>query len=519
MAYSKEEHELRKANRKHTSLSDCFKSSVGKAHNTGTFRSMVSPMLSGIKMTNDEPKNSFVDAMMTDQEDENNYVLDLEMMYGNEVDSNIPNMEKQQRECLKQILVDVTDLSMNEYSMHYISHSSNEYMAPFNDLKSKIKSELFRFYKSSCESIPFKLWSEIIDEHCEILSTFLPISIQKELNEYRLNFVQKYTKNRIKVQLKKFSEKKQKKNKGNKSMQVFSTDAASLDPTLLTDDEYMEMTVSEFINTPFHEYLVSRLSKKSSKNTILSLLCHIKENEIDIMRVYNHNFRMNSKFLAEMSFKDKTIEKYKSIRGFPLQLKPTEKIVYAMEDGVTMSMLEKIKNEKDKEQEQRQRQLQRNIIDSDFSNSFSVDTDSYDEDIPPFCLETEGGRMSNPEKRSSKFNNLCPLKLLKSTVQKDVEMGDDEESKTSEPDQSERPSFGNISDFIKSNMTENKHTIDVSQFSDEASCHPWTSNRKSQKHTLKPSLPMTSMLRFSDLEKMDEDMEVEEMPQKPTFKK
>lgn len=98
MAYSKEEHELRKANRKHTSLSDCFKSSVGKAHNTGTFRSMVSPMLSGIKMTNDEPKNSFVDAMMTDQEDENNYVLDLEMMYGNEVDSNIPNMEKQQRE-------------------------------------------------------------------------------------------------------------------------------------------------------------------------------------------------------------------------------------------------------------------------------------------------------------------------------------------------------------------------------------------------------------------------------------
>lgn len=171
---------------------------------------MVSPSLSGINMNPEELKTSYGDIVMTDQEDEHNFVLDLEMMYGKDVESNIPNIEKQDKECLKQILVDVMDLSMNEYSMHYILHSENEYMTPFTHLKSKIKDEMFKFYKSSCESIPFKLWSEIISDHCQILSTFLPVSLLKELHEHRFNFVKKYTKNRIKVQLKKFTDQKAK---------------------------------------------------------------------------------------------------------------------------------------------------------------------------------------------------------------------------------------------------------------------------------------------------------------------
>lgn len=363
----------RKAKKKKTSLSDCFKSTIGKTSSQGIIRSMVSPMLSGIKMTQEETKNSCVDMIMTDQEDENNFVLDLEMMYGEEMDSNIPNLEKQDREAIKQILVDVMDLSMNEYSMHYILHSENEYMTPFKDLKCKIKNEFFKFYKTSCESLPFKLWSEVIDGHCKILSTFLPVSILKELYEYRVNFVEKYTKNRIKVQLKKFSEKKSKKDTISSSMQLFNTNGLETDSTYLTPEEYLEMTVAEYINTPFHSFLVSILKKKSSKSTILSLLAHIKENEVDIMKVYNDNFEANSKFSSDMEFKNKTIERYKSIRGFPLKLKSNEKLVYSMEDGITFSMLEKIKTERETEEIQRERE---HNAGSDFSNSFSVDTDS-----------------------------------------------------------------------------------------------------------------------------------------------
>jgi hypothetical protein len=476
---------------------------------------MVSPMLSGINLTHEEMKNSYVDMFMTDQEDESNFVLDLEMMYGDEMDSNIPNLEKQEREAIKQTLVDVMDLSMNEYSMHYILHSENEYMTPFKDLKSKIKNEFFKFYKSSCESMPFKLWSEVIDEHCKILSTFLPVTILKELYEYRINFVEKYTKNRIKAQLKKFSEKKSKKDTISSSMQVFNTNALTTDSTFLTPEEYLEMTVAEYINTPFHSFLVSILKKKCSESTILSLLAHIKEHEVDIMKIYNDNFEANSKFSSDMEFKNRTIEKYKSMRGFPLKLKPTEKLVYSMEDGISFSILEKIKAEKETQETQSQ---QEHNAGSDFSNSFSVDTDSCDDDMP-FGMETEKVRNSNPEKRNSKFTPLCSLTLLKCDSIKDVEMSEEEcKSKNSENEEEERPSFGNISEFIKSNMTDNKNTLDSCPFSN-ANTSLYGNIEKASNYEPKPSLLTTSMLRFSDLEKMEEDVEMEEIPEKLFFRK
>ena len=260
MAYSKEEHTNRKAKKKKTSLSDYFTSSVGKAPNRGGYRSMVPPMLSTIKLSPSESKNSYEDIIMTDQDNECNSVLDLEMMYGEELECNIPNIDKQDKECVKQILIDVIDLSLNEYSMHYILHSENEFMSPFQDLKKKVKDELFKFYKLSSESTPFKLWSELIDEHCKVMNTFLPISLQKELYEYRFHFVKKYTKNRVKFQLNEFTEKKDKNNKkrkGSGGVHIMDANSANHDPTIMTEEEWLEMQVADYINTPFHEFLKS----------------------------------------------------------------------------------------------------------------------------------------------------------------------------------------------------------------------------------------------------------------------
>lgn len=412
---------------------------------------MMNPMLSAMNLNHEETKNSFADMVMTDQEDEHDYVMDLEMMYGKQEDTKIPNMEKPDRECIKQILIDVMDISLHEYSIHYILHSENEYMTPFKDLKSKLKHEIFKFYRTSCESTPFKLWSEIVDEHCKILSTFFPVTLLKELHEHRFNFVKKYTKNRISIQLKKFMEQKSSKKvaRTSQGLQVFSANSNQLDPTILTEEEYLEMTVAEYINTPFHEYLVSCLKKKSSKTTILSLLSHIKENEVDIMKVYNQNYQINRKFITDVEFKNTAIERYKKPRGFSLKMKPAEAHLYSMEDGISASMLDKLKIEREKEKAEMEQQRR---VEQSFSNSFSIDTDSCEEEIP-FSMDADRQRTSNPEKRASKFETLRTLKLIKNQEQQDFEMSDEEsKSEVSKEEDSERPSLGSLSAFINNNF-------------------------------------------------------------------
>lgn len=42
---------------------------------------------------------------------------------------------------------------------------------------------------------------------------------------------------------------------------------------------------------------------------------------------------------------------------------------------------------------------------------------------------------------------------------------------------------------------------------------------RSSNVSAKPSLPTASLLRFSDLEKMDEDVEMEEIPEALSFKR
>lgn len=408
---------------------------------------------------------------MSDQEDGNNFVLDIEMMYGKELEYKIPNIRKQDKECIKQILIDVMDLSMNEYTMHYILHSENKFMTPYQDLKNRINNELFKFYKTSCESTPFKLWSEIIDEHCLILSNFLPVTILKELHEYRFTFVKKYTKNRIKYQLKKYSEKckRNKQTEVGQSMRVFNTDNGVPDPTVMTSEEYLEMTVAEFLNTPFNDYLVSCLKNKSSKSTILSLLAHIKENEIDIMNVYNHNFGVNSKFKTDTKFKNAMIEKYKKPRGFPLKLKSYEDVLYSMDEAVTIKVLENFKAEKDKEAAKK-REMERKIADKPFSATCSIDPDS-EEDEMPFDFEAGRVRYSNTEKRTSKFDPLSSLSLMKNVHVNDVDMEVEEEDKseTSKPEKANRPSLGSISSLFKSNLGESKDITDAFPSLDDSS--------------------------------------------------
>ena len=67
-------------------------------------------------------------------------------------------------------------------------------------------------------------------------------------------------------------------------------------------------------------------------------------------------------------------------------------------------------------------------------------------------------------------------------------------------------------------MTENKNTVDSCPFS-ASNSSLYGNLEKTSNYEFKPSMPTTSMLRFSDLEKMEEDVEMEEIPEKLIFRK
>ena len=510
--YSKQQKAVRQNKKKKTSLSDYFTRSVGKSSGSGGIHSMVSPMLSTIKLNPNETKNSNNDIIMIDQEEECNSVIDMEMFYGEE-DPNSLSFDKQDKEAVKQILADIMDISMHEYSMHYVWHSENEYLTPFRDLKSKIKDEILRFYKFT-KNIPYKLWSEIASEHTRVLSNFLPVPLLKEIYDFRFYFAKKYTKHRIKSQLKGYNkEQKLKKNQKSDQMQVFNTNSGSNDPSILTQTEYLEIVVKDYLNTPFHEFLVSCLKSDKNKNKVLSFMAYVKENELDIINIYNENYEVNRKFTAEVEFKNSTIRKYKEQRGFPLKLADWNRKLYAIEDGITRVQLEEIKTQKQYEKEQKQ-QLKK--ADQEFTEKFGFESDSLD-DTKPSTVDGQhknilkGMRCSNPEKRMKPFGQIWSESLIKSLIQKDVNM--DEEAKSDLNEETKHidlPKFGKIGHVFENKSKFGKAPFDSWSFAQENDSE--TSMPKLQRNSNCIARSLTSkMIRFSDLEKIDDDVEMDDI--------
>ena len=189
-------------------------------------------------------------------------------------------------------------------------------------------------------------------------------------------------------------------------------------------------------------------------------MAHIKENEVDIMKVYNNNHEVNRKFFSEIEFRDNTISRYKQQRGFPLKLNKADAHLYAIEDGIGLSTLEKIKEEKDKEKQLKEQQ--KPPPKDDRSNSLSIDTDSCEEEFA-CATETERIRKSNPEKRTSKFDPLSSLSLVRTLKSNDVKMKEESKSEVSQDEEEEQPPaqrFSDMSDFIKNNIGTNQDPLD-----------------------------------------------------------
>lgn len=198
--------------------------------------------------------------------------------------------------------------------------------------------------------MPFGLWKQVTAEHYQILINSLPLCLKKELVDYRTKFTRKYVKSRIERNLKEFAKRNHRAEKKEEcKYQVFSTQASDNDPTILTEDEYTEIIVSDVMKTPFHDFLNEQLeSGKTRKNTVLSFMAYIKSNEPEIISAFNETFYINKEFYKHLTLKNRCIENYKRPRGFPLKLGENEHYLFSFDSDVTFEQLKKMKVDREK---------------------------------------------------------------------------------------------------------------------------------------------------------------------------
>lgn len=310
----------------------------------------ISPMLRSTNFARTPKPQQMKNERIIEFEDGQHTIIDLDLLYGAEPKTNIPAFDRAQKEILKQILVDLVDISLNEYTMHYICHTEIQLGSPYSSIKKKIFEQFKQFYEYGLQSMPFRLWSEVTSEHYTVLINVLPLSLQKDLTDMRLKYMRAYTRNKIEKSLKEFQRSKNQSQKHeDKKFQMFSTQASDNDPTVLTEDEYTEIVVSDVMNTPFHSYFDEQLVNNKSKSTILSFMAYFKNHEGDVIRAFNDCASVGQDFAKATSLKNKTIENYKKPRGFPLQLGENEAYLFSFDLEVAQERLLKMKKDREKE--------------------------------------------------------------------------------------------------------------------------------------------------------------------------
>lgn len=311
--------------------------------------SSISPMLRSGNLTRTPKPQRMEDQRVIEFEDGQCSILDLDLLYGTEPKTDIPPFERSEKEIFKQMLIDLTDISLNEYTMHYICHTDVILGKPYNSVKTKISEELKKFYEYSVANMPFNLWIRIIDEHYQIMMNILPLTLQKTLVDLRTKFTQKYVKNKVERGLRDFERSKRKEKKEEHKVQVFSTEASDNDPTILTDDEYTEIVVSDILNTPFHEFLKNQLEGDYSQNLVFSFMAYLKNQEQEVIKAFNDCNQMNQDFYKFSNLKNRTIENYKKPRGFPLKLGDNEAYLFGFDYEISHHGLLQMKKQREKE--------------------------------------------------------------------------------------------------------------------------------------------------------------------------
>jgi len=353
--YSREKRNLKgKFTKNKCSLSDYFPDRRGHSPLFASIQSQsISPMLKSNNLIRTPKPQPMKNERIIEFEDGQHSIIDLDLLYGEEPKTNIPGFDRSQKEIFKQILVDMMDLSLNEYSIHYVCHTEAKFGKPFNSLRTKVSEQLKNFYGYSVEHMPFALWKDVVAEHYQILINILPLCLKKELVDYRTKFTRIYVRSRIERNLREFDKLKSKKgSKEEQKYQVFSTQASDNDPTIMTEDEYTEIIVSDVLQSPFHDFLNDLVNScKSKKALVIAFMAYIKNQEPELISTFNEWFQINKDFYKMANLKNRTIENYKKPRGFPLELGHKETYLFSFDNQeISFAELKRMKEEREHEE-------------------------------------------------------------------------------------------------------------------------------------------------------------------------
>mmetsp|Transcript_1559 Transcript_1559/g.1851 ORF Transcript_1559/g.1851 Transcript_1559/m.1851 type:complete len:334 (-) Transcript_1559:567-1568(-) len=299
----------------------------------------MSPMMKSVNVTM-TPKPTQPDSeRIVEFEDGKHTVIDLDLLYGRESQTGAPPFERARREMCRLLLVDLLDLSLDEYSAHYVCHSEARLGSPVTSIRARVGEQLRQFFEDGVKTAPFGLWSQVAAEHHQALAGVLPLWLRKDLVDMRARLTRAYARNKLEKSLKEFHKTQAARHADEDRLHACSTQTSEADNTVLTEAEYSELVVSDVLGTPFHAYFEEQLGGSKSKAVLLSFMAYVRNNDPEVITGFNNCAMTYNHFYKSINIKNRSIEEYKKKRGFPLILGPNEEYLFSFESEITQDRL------------------------------------------------------------------------------------------------------------------------------------------------------------------------------------
>ena len=87
--------------------------------------------------------------MIVDMGDGQQTLVDIDALYASEAKTRVPDIPWVDKVCLTHALNDFLDMSLHEYSVHYISHTQMPADGPFPDIAREVLECSDNFFKAT----------------------------------------------------------------------------------------------------------------------------------------------------------------------------------------------------------------------------------------------------------------------------------------------------------------------------------------------------------------------------------
>jgi len=112
--------------------------------------------------------------MIVDMGDGHQTLVDIDALYASEAKTGAPDIPRVDKVCLTHALNDFLDMSLHEYSVHYISHTQLPADGPFPEIAREVLESTDNFFKATASQLPYDIWVQVAEGYKMILSSVGP---------------------------------------------------------------------------------------------------------------------------------------------------------------------------------------------------------------------------------------------------------------------------------------------------------------------------------------------------------